>query len=146
MGFFFVTISLGLEWNTSGQRFDMAVNPPSVPTGQYKFLSFSVALESWPERGWGFTGSLNALREDQDFTIEISDGAQSASIPVSQMQRILFGDWDGNSNVLAMQTVSLPLQQIADLGVNVQQINSIALVFDRRATGTLWFSDVQLCN
>ena len=45
-----------------------------------------------------------------------------------------------------MQTLRLPLTKLADLGLELTDLRSIALVFDRRASGVVYVGDVQMSN
>jgi hypothetical protein len=45
-----------------------------------------------------------------------------------------------------MQTLRLPLKRLTELGVEPMDLRSIAFVFDRRSTGTIYVGDVQVSN
>ena len=45
-----------------------------------------------------------------------------------------------------MQTLRLPIERLRAEGVEPSDIRSVAFVFDRRATGTLYVGDLQLSN
>jgi hypothetical protein len=45
-----------------------------------------------------------------------------------------------------MQTLRLPVERLVEGGVDPTDLRSIALVFDRRATGTVYVGDLQCSN
>jgi hypothetical protein len=45
-----------------------------------------------------------------------------------------------------MQALRLPVAQLVECGVDPSDLRSFALVFDRRATGTVYVGDLQFSN
>ena len=92
------------------------------------------------------TEAKNAANRDQDFTIEVSSGSRTAAIPASAVHRLLYPDVVFGAGKIVMQTLRLPLTRLADLGLELTDLRSIALVFDRRSTGVVYVGDVQVSN
>jgi hypothetical protein len=92
------------------------------------------------------TEAKNAANRDQDLTLELSTGSQTAAIPASAVHRLLYPDVAFGAGKIVMQTLRLPLTRLADLGLELTDLRSIALVFDRRATGVVYVGDVQVSN
>jgi hypothetical protein len=74
----------------------------------------------------------------------VSSGSRTAAIPASSLHRLLYPDVVFGSGKIVMQTLRLPLARLVEEGIAPTDIRSIAFVFDRRATGTLYVGDVQL--
>jgi hypothetical protein len=92
------------------------------------------------------TEAKNAANRDQDFTLEVSSGSRTAAIPASALHRLLYPDVVFGAAKIVMQTLRVPTHRLAELGLDISDIRSIALVFDRRATGVLYVGDLQVCN
>ena len=45
-----------------------------------------------------------------------------------------------------MQTLRLPIASLVERGVDPSDIRSVAFLFDRRSSGTLYVGDVQVSN
>jgi hypothetical protein len=89
--------------------------------------------------------SNNPVNLDQDLTLEVSGGSRTLSIPVSSLHRLLYPDTGGfGGGKIVMQSLRLPLKRLSRAGVKLRDIRSIALVLDRRATGTIYVGDVQV--
>jgi hypothetical protein len=129
------TITLRLEWNAPGARFLLNVDPATLPAERYKALSLRVGQS---------TEAKNAASRDQDFTIEVSSGSRTAAIPASALHRLLYPDVVFGAGKIVMQTLRLPLKRLAERGVELSDLRSIALVFDRRPTGAIYVGDVQV--
>ena len=132
------TITLRLEWATLGARIALDVNPATVPADQFRTLSLRVGQS---------TEAQNPVGQDQDFTIEVSCGSRTAAIRVSSLHRLLYPDMVFGAGKIVMQTVRLPLKRLARRGIEVRDLRSIALVFDRRpAGGAVYVGDIQLSD
>jgi hypothetical protein len=131
------TITLRLEWSTLGARFDLRIDPATLPAERYKMLSLRVGQS---------TEARNAANRNQDFTIEVSCGSRTTAIPASALHRLLYPDVVFGAGKIVMQTLRLPLKRLAELGVEPIDLRSIAFVFDRRSTGTIYVGDVQVSN
>jgi hypothetical protein len=131
------TITLRLEWSTLGARFDLRIDPATLPAERYKTLSLRVGQS---------TEAKNAANRNQDFTIEVSCGSRTAAIPASALHRLLYPDVVFGAGKIVMQTLRLPLKRLTELGVEPMDLRSIAFVFDRRSTGTIYVGDVQVSN
>src|SRR5262249_15748258 len=132
------TITLRLQWNASGARFTLNVAPATLPAERYRTLSLRAGQSTEP---------TNAAARDQDFTIEVSDGSRTAAIPASSLHRLLYPDTVvfGTPKIV-MQTMRLPLKRLNALGLDMTDLRSIAFVFDRRSSGTVYVGDVQVCH
>jgi hypothetical protein len=132
------TITLQLIWNALGARLLLRVDPATLPAERYKTLALRV--------GQG-TDANNPANRDQDFTLEVSSGSHTAAIPASCLHRLLYPDAPpfGPAKIM-MQTLRLPIERLVECGVDPTDLRSIALVFDRRATGTLYVGDLQCSN
>jgi hypothetical protein len=132
------TITLRLAWSALGSRVRLRVDPSTLPAERYRTLTLRVGQS---------TEAGNAANQDQDFTLEVSSGSRTAAIPASSLHRLLYPDPPpfGPAKIV-MQTLRLPVSQLAECGVDASDLRSIALVFDRRATGTVYVGDVQFSN
>src|SRR5262249_37475164 len=131
------TITLRLEWSTLGARLLLRVDPSTLPAERYKTLTLRIGQS---------TEANNAANRDQDFTIEVSSGSRTAAIPASSLHRLLYPDVVFGAGKIVMQTLRLPVHQLIEVGVDPSDLRSIALVFDRRATGVVYTGDVQFSN
>jgi hypothetical protein len=132
------TITLRLAWSALGSKLLLRVDPSTLPAEQYKTLSLRVGQS---------VEAPNAANRDQDFTLEVSSGSRTAAIPASALHRLLYPDAPpfGPAKIV-MQTLRLPVERLVECGVDPIDIRSIAFVFDRRATGTLYVGDVQFSD
>jgi hypothetical protein len=131
------TVTLRLEWSAPGARLLLKVDPSTLFPERYSTLSLRVGQS---------TEAKNAANQDQDFTIEVSSGSRTAAIPASALHRLLYPDVAFGAGKIVMQTLRLPLKQLVELGLELSDLRAIALVFDRRATGTLYVGDMQVSN
>jgi Chlorophyllase enzyme len=132
------TITLRLVWSALGSRLLLRVDPSTLPAERYKTLALRVGQS---------TEANNAANRDQDFTLEVSSGSRTAAIPASSLHRLLYPDPPpfGPAKIM-MQTLRLPVERLVECGVDPTDLRSIALVFDRRATGTVYVGDLQCSN
>jgi hypothetical protein len=132
------TITLRLVWSALGSRLLLRVDPATSPAERYKTLAFRVGQS---------TEANNATDRDQDFTLEVSSGSRTGAIPASSLHRLLYPDPPpfGPAKIM-MQTLRLPVGRLVECGVDPTDLRSIAFVFDRRATGTLYVGDLQCSN
>jgi hypothetical protein len=131
------TVTLRLEWASLGARFTLNVNPGTLPGGRLKTLALRVGQS---------TEAGNPADRDQDFTLEVSSGSRTAAIPASSLHRLFYPDVVFGAGKIVMQSLRLPVRRLAELGVELHDLRSIAFVFDRRASGVLYVGDVQLSN
>jgi hypothetical protein len=131
------TVTLRLEWSALGARVILKFDPATLFAERSKVLALRVGQS---------TEVKNAANRDQDFTLEVSTGSQTAAIPASAVHRLLYPDVVFGAGKIVMQTLRLPLTTLADLGLELTDLRSIALVFDRRATGVVYVGDVQVSN
>jgi hypothetical protein len=131
------TITLRLEWSAPGARFILRIDPATLPAERYDVLAFRVGQS---------TEANNAVHRDQDFTIEVSSGSRTTAIPGSSLHRLLYPDVVFGAGKIVMQTLRLPLKRLAQLGVELTDLRSVAFVFDRRSTGAIYVGDVQVSN
>lgn len=132
------TITLRLAWGTLGSRLLSRIDPSTLPAERYMVLALRVGQS---------TEASNAANRDQDFTLEVSSGSCTAAIPGSSLHRLLYPDPSpfGPAKIV-MQTLRLPVAQLVERGVDPSDLRSIALVFDRRVTGTVYVGDLQFSN
>jgi hypothetical protein len=130
-------ITLQLKWAMLGARFALAINPATLPAERYNGLAIRVGQAVDPP---------NAPSHDQDFTIEISSGSRTAGIPASSVHRLLYPDLVFGSGKTVMQTLFVAREKIEALGIEPSDIRSVAFVFDRRASGTIFVGDIQLTD
>lgn len=121
------TITLRLEWNVLGAKLLLRIDPATLPAERYRVLSVRVGQSTEPE---------NPIDRDQDFTIEVSSGSRTIQIPASALHRLLYPDVVFGAGKIVMQTLRLPLKHVAELGVDLADLRSIAFVFDRRRSPT----------
>jgi hypothetical protein len=131
------TITLRVEWSTSGGRLLLRVAPATLPAERYKVLALRVGQS---------TEVKNAANRDQDFTIEVSSGSRTASFAASSVHRLLYPDVVFASGKIVMQTLRLPIAWLIERGIEPSDIRSVAFGFDRRSTGTIYVGDVQVSN
>src|SRR5262249_40320731 len=132
------TITLRLAWGTLGSRLILSVDPSTLPAERYKTLALRVGQS---------TEANNTANRDQDFTLEVSSGSRTAAIPASSLHRLLYPDPPpfGPAKII-MQTLRLPVERLVERGVDPTDLRSIAFVFDRRPTGTVYVGDLQFSN
>lgn len=132
------TITLRLAWTAFGSRLLLRVDPATLPAEAYKTLALRVGQS---------VEASNAANRDQDFTLEVSSGSRTAAIPASALHRLIYPDAPpfGPAKIV-MQTLRLPVETLVQRGVDPADLRSIALVFDRRATGTIYVGDLQCSN
>ena len=131
------TITLRVEWSTLGGRLLLQVDPATVPAERYQVLSLRLGQSTETE---------NAVNRDQDLTIEVSSGSRTAAIRASSIHRLLYPDVVFGAGKIVMQTLRIPMDRLREHGVEPGDLRSIALVFDRRPTGTVYVGDLQLCD
>ena len=131
------TITLRLEWATLGARFALDVDPSTLPADQFKTLSLRVGQS---------TEAQNPVGQDQDFTLEVSCGSRTAAVPASSLHRLLYPDVVFGAGKTVMQTLRLPLKRLARRGLEIRDLRSIALVFDRRPVGAIYVGDIELSD
>ena len=131
------TITLRLEWATLGDRFALDVNPSTLPADQFRTLSLRVGQS---------TEAQNPVGQDQDFTIEVSCGSRTAAVRASSLHRLLYPDVVFGTGKTVMQTLRLPLKRLARRGLEIRDLRSIALVFDRRPAGAIYVGEIQLSD
>lgn len=131
------TITLRVEWSTLGGRLLLQVDPATVPAERYEVLSLRLGQS---------TETKNAVNRDQDLTIEVSSGSRTAAIRASSIHRLLYPDVVFGAGKIVMQTLRIPMDRLREHGVEPSDLRSIALVFDRRPTGTVYVGDIQLCH
>jgi hypothetical protein len=131
------TITLRLAWNTAPAKLLLVIDPETLPAEAYNVISLRVGQS---------TEAGNTVDRDQDFTLEVSSGCRTAAIRASSLQRLRYPDVIFGAGKTVMQTLRLPRQRLIDLGIDLRDVRSIALAFERRPTGVLYLGDVQVCN
>jgi hypothetical protein len=128
-------ITIRIDWNAPAARVHYDIDPTTLPAQRYRVLSLRIGQS----RDGG-----NVPDRDQDLTIEVSSGTRTAAVRASSLHRLLSPDVMFGASKIVMQTLRLPLEQLAALGVDPADIRTIALVFDRRPAGRVYLGDVQL--
>jgi hypothetical protein len=131
------TITLRVEWSTLNGRLLLQVDPSTLPAERYRVLALRVGQS---------TEMKNPANRDQDFTLEVSSGSRTLAIRASSLHRLLYPDVVFGMGKIVMQTLRLPVHRLVEAEVDPSDIRSIALVFDRRATGVVYVGDVQVSN
>jgi hypothetical protein len=88
----------------------------------------------------------NPANRDQDFTIAVSSGSRTYAIAASALHRLIYPDVVSGVGKIVMQTLRLPVERLAQSGVELTDLRSIAFVFDQQATGTLYVGEVVVSN
>ena len=132
------TITLRLAWTALGGRLLLRVDPSTLPAERYETLALRVGQS---------TEAANPAARDQDFTVEVSSGSRTAAFAASALHRLIYPDLPpfGPAKIV-MQTLRLPVERLVERGVDPADLRSVALVFDRRATGTIYVGDLQCSN
>jgi hypothetical protein len=130
------TITLKVDWTALGGRLLLRFDPVTLHARRYKVLALRVGQSN---------GANNVAGRDQDFSLEISTGARSFNLPASRLRRLLYPDSVG-PNKIVMQTLRLPLAEPLAAGLDLDDLRAVSLVFDRRASGTLYIGDLQVSN
>lgn len=131
------TITLRLEWSPAGTRLLLKLAPATLPAERYQVLALRVGQS---------IEAKNTANRDQDFTIEVSSGSVTAAVAASSVHRLLYPDVVFGSGKIVMQTLRLPFARLRELGIEPSDIRSLAFVFDKRSTGTVYVGDVQASN
>jgi hypothetical protein len=130
-------ITLQLKWTTLGARIVLDIDPETLPAERYNVLSLRVGQS---------IEAPNVQGRDQDFTLEVSSASRTAAVRASSVHRLVFPDVVFGAAKIVMQSLRLPLARLSELGVELRDIRSIALVFDQRPAGVLYVGDLQVCN
>lgn len=109
---------------------------------QFKFLAFRVGQS---------IEANNPVGQDQDFTIEVSDGCNRVTLLASSINRVIYPDRiddvaEGSFARTVLQTFLIPIEQLQARGLQVENLIEIKFVFDRVPSGTLYLDDLQLTN
>ena len=130
------TITLRLQWSVSGARLLLTIDPSTLPAERYKTLALRVGQS---------TEAGNAANRDQDFTLEVSSGSRTAAFRASSLHRLLYPDTGGfGGGKIVMQSLRLAVERLVEAGVDPFDLRSIALVFDKRASGVVYLGDLQV--
>src|SRR5262249_38349890 len=132
------TITLRLAWAALGSRLLLRVDPSTLPAERYRTLALRVGQS---------TEASDAANRDQNSPLEVSSGSHAPAFPAGCLQRLLYRDPPpfGPAKIV-IQPLGLPGERRAECGVDPADLRSIPLVFDRRATGTLYVGDLQWSN
>ena len=132
------TITLRLAWTALGGRLLLRVDPSTLPAERYETLALRVGQS---------TEAANPAARDQDFTVEVSSGSRTAAFAASALHRLIYPDLPpfGPAKIV-MQTLRLPVERLVEKGVDPADLRTVALVFDRRAAGTIYVGDLQCSN
>ena len=131
------TISLRVAWNAPGGELVLELVPGSLPARRFRTLALRIGQAVDP---------ANPAGQDQDLTLRISSGSRTVTMPASSVHRLLHPDTTTGPGKIVLQTLRLPVRQLRRRGVDVRDLRSVALVFDRRPTGVLYLGDVQLSD
>jgi len=128
------TYTLQLNWNAVTAKLLMNIDPTTCAANRYKVLSFRAGQSVDP---------ANAMDRDQDFTLEVSTAMRTYAARVSSFHRLLYPDTAVSAGKIVMQTIRVPLDALADRGVDPADIRTITLSLDRRPSGSIYIGDVQ---
>jgi hypothetical protein len=131
------TITLRLDWTALGARYELKVDPATLPAERYHTLAVRVGQSTDPN---------NPADHDQDFSIVVSGGSRTFAVRASALHRLLYPDHGLGAGKIVMQSLRLPLARLSEHGIHLSDIRSIAFLFDRRATGTIYVGDVQVSD
>lgn len=140
------TKGLKADWDASGKRYVLNINPGGLPTGKLHLLALRAGQSN---------DSKNSVDKLQNFTITLSDGTNSSSVKAASIAPLLYpADINFPSGIRrsVMQTLRIPLRLFAEQGVNVTNIRQIIFLFDEPIVGTsthcgsLYFDEIQLSH
>lgn len=140
------TKGLKADWDVSGKRYVININPGGVTTGKLHLLALRTGQSN---------DSKNLVDELQNFTITLSDGTHSYSLKALSIAPLPYPadlHTGGGIRRSVMQTLRLPLRLFAEQGVDVTNIRQIIFLFDEPIVGTstyrgsLYFDEIQLSH
>lgn len=136
------TQGLRLEWNNRDHSYRVQLASNTLDVDQFKFLAFRIGQS---------IEANNPAGQDQDFTIEVSNGSNQVTLSASSINRVIYPDRiddsvEGSFARTVLQTFFIPIQQLQSEGLNFESLTEIKFVFDRVPSGTLYFDELQLTN
>jgi hypothetical protein len=135
------TQGLRLVWNSGDRSYRVQLASNTLDIDQFKFLAFRVGQS---------VEASNPVGQEQDFTIEVSDGANQVALPASSINRLIYPDRVDTVGTpfarTVLQTFFIPIKQLQAEGLDVECLAEIKFVFDRVPSGTLYFDELQLTN
>lgn len=135
------TQGLRLVWNSGDRSYRVQLASNTLDIDQFKFLAFRVGQS---------VEASNPVGQEQDFTIEVSDGANQVALPASSINRLIYPDRVDTVGTpfarTVLQTFFIPIKQLQAEGLHVECLAEIKFVFDRVPSGTLYFDELQLTN
>lgn len=136
------TQGLRLAWNSGHRSYRVQLASNTLDVDQFKFLAFRVGQS---------IETNNPVGQDQDFTIEVSDGSSQVALPASSINRLIYPDRindvvEGAFARTVLQTFFIPTKQLQAEGLYVDRLAEIKFVFDQVPSGTLYFDELQLTN
>jgi hypothetical protein len=136
------TNGLRLTWTGAGGRYTITANAGTIPRRILQRLVLRVGQSS---------SSSNNAATLQDFDLALRDATHSHSIQAASLAALPFpAQLSTGVRRSVMQTIRIPLHLFANNGVNVNDIRSIVLSFDRPQVGTssvkgeLYLDELQL--
>jgi len=131
------TITLQLVWNALGAALDLDIDPTSLPHRRFAALALRIGQSTEP---------ANPAGQDQDLTLVISSGSRTAAIPASSLHRLRYPDDLTGPGKTVMQSLRLSRRRLRRLGIDVRDLRSVRLVFDRTPAGVVYVGDLQLTD
>jgi hypothetical protein len=140
------TKGLKADWNASGQRYVININPGGLPTGKLHLLALRTGQAN---------DSKNLIDRLQNFTLTLTDGTRSASVKADSIAPLPYPadiKFPNGIRRSVMQTLRIPLRLFAEQGVDVRNLRQIILLFDQPIVGTstvrgsLYFDEIQLSH
>ena len=145
------TKGLKADWDVSGKRYAIDINPGGLSTGKLHLLTLRTGQSN---------DSKNLIDKLQNFTITLSDGANSYSVKAASIAPLPYpseippreGWIPPGTRRSVMQTLRIPLRLFAEHGVDVRNIRQIIFLFDEPIVGTstyrgsLYFDEIQLSH
>jgi hypothetical protein len=129
---------LSLGWSKPGASLENAVPPGGRDFSAFSVLTFRAAVN--------FTDYRNTLPQD-DFDVTLTDGhGRSASTPVSAWSRALLYPPGQITRLPKVELNGVRIPLSAFRGVDLADIASVRLVFDRQPMGALLLTDLAVSD
>ena len=120
-----------------GARCSLKLDPCTLPAERYQALALRVGQSTEAKN----TAEPRPGLHDRSLERIANRGdsrEQRAPAPVSGRRL--------GAGKIVMQTLRLPIASLVERGVDPNDIRSVAFLFDRRSSGTLYVGDVQVSN
>jgi len=136
------TRGLKLSWSVSGKSYTINTNPGGLPRGFLQNLIFRAGQSN---------EANNISPKDQNFRIRVADGNSNFTVVANTLAAFPYPEQGAFSDFkMVMQRLRLPLQTLANNGIDLNDIRSITFLFDlpivgtASVQGTMYFDEIQL--